>query len=518
MKTLQFIERRKTILLFVVLMVAVYFPLFLQIDRLPIRVWDESIMGVNAYRMLENHDYIVTYFGNTPDMSNTKPPFHIWCIVLCSKVLGFSELSMRLPSALAALVLCIYLFVTLRRYTGSNVFGFFVVLVLVTSQGYVTRHGTRTGEYDSTLTLFSTLFALHLFLATEAEEARERSRHLLLVFVFMTFAVLTKGIACMMQAPALLVYALARKKVFTFLKTGTFYIGLAILLVFGLGFYFLRESQNPGYMHAVWMNELGGRYAEANEGHKGPFMFYFDAIVYHNYTAYVGFLLMGIVTSLLFAKGPIKRLVVFCVTAAAFFWFIISSAQTKLPWYDTPVYPYFAIISASFVYFVYTTAKERLQSKNLQATGAKIAALAISLLLFVLPYTNIILEKAYCVKPEWWEADFAKSCEYFQKAVRHQEDATGQKFVFDFDGDFAWHRTIVWCYRRQLQEKKIDAQFLEPADVAVNDTVMLFEGQTTNVLHQKFDMVYLNHVETGNADRWFVKDIKQSVADSTLVN
>lgn len=518
MKTLQFIERRKTILLFTVLMVVVYFPLFLQIDRIPIRVWDESIMGVNAYRMLENHNYIVTYFGDTPDMSNTKPPFHIWCIVLFSKLLGFSELSMRLPSAIAALVLCIYLFFTLRRYTGSNVFGFFVVLVLVTSQGYVTRHGTRTGEYDSTLTLFSTLFALHLFLATETEEDRERSRHLLLVFVFMTLAVLTKGIACMMQAPALLVYALARKKVLTFLKTGTFYAGLAILLVFGLGFYFLRESQNPGYMHAVWMNELGGRYAEANEGHNGPFMFYFNALVFYNYTAYIGFLLMGIATGLFLAKRQIKRLVVFCVVTSVFFWLIISSAKTKLPWYDTPIYPYFAIISASFVYYIYDATRQKLHDKTKQPIVAQSGAWFICLLLFVLPYYNIIIEKAYAVKPEGWEADFAKSCEYFQKAVRHQVDATGQKFVFDFDGEYAWHRTIVWCYRKQLQEKKIDARFLEPADVAVNDTVMLFEGQTTHVLHQKFDMVYLNHVETGNADRWFIKSEKQPATDSTGTN
>ena len=201
-----------------------------------------------------------------------------------------------------------------------------------------------------------------------------------------------------------------------------------------------------------------------------------------------------------------------------FFWLIISSAKTKLPWYDTPIYPYFAIISASFVYYIYQATKQKLHEKIKQPIVAQLGAWLICLLLFVLPYYNIIIEKAYAVKPESWEAEFANSCQYFQKAVRHQVDATGQKFVFDFEGEYAWHRTIVWCYRKQLQEKKIDAQFLEPAGVAVNDTVMLFEWQTTNVLHQKFDMVYLNHVETGNADRWFVKNIKQPVADSTAVN
>jgi len=155
-----FISKYKNYLLFSALLVLIYFPIFLHLTSLPIRMWDESIMGTNAVEMGANHNFIVTYCLGSPDMMNCKPPLMIWCIVLFSKIFGFSELSLRLPSALAALGLCIYLFFLLKQKTGGPVFGFFTVLVLVTCQGYIRNHVTRTGEYDSLLVLFSTISSL----------------------------------------------------------------------------------------------------------------------------------------------------------------------------------------------------------------------------------------------------------------------------------------------------------------------------------------------------------------------
>lgn len=317
----------------------------------------------------------------------------------------------------------------------------------------------------------------------------------------------------MMQAPGLFMYALVRKKVLVFLKTNTFYFGLFFFLLFGLGFYFLRESLNPGYLYAVWQNELGGRFGQTNEGHKGPFLQYFNEIVAYKFSAYVGLLIGAAAIGVMVIKGRIGRLVGFCIVSALSFWFFISAAQTKLPWYDAPIFPYLAIIVASFIYFIYTFVKEKIESKRYTSATSALASVFLCSLFFIKPYVDII-NTVYAPKPESWEAEFARSCHYFQYAVRNQVNANGQKFVFDFEDDFAWHRTIVWCYQRQLKEKKINAAFLEPADVAVSDTVMTFEGQTTGKLQQKFDLVYVDHIEPGNANRWFVQGLRQPKSDS----
>src|SRR5258708_3252086 len=144
-----YLLRHKNYFLFALLLLVIYFPIFLHLDYMPFRMWDESIMAVNAIEMAENHNYIVTHFYGSPDMSNCKPPLMIWCIVFCCKIFGFSEFSLRLPSALAALTLCVYLFVALRKYTGSVIYPFIVICILVTCQGYIRNHVTRTGEYDS---------------------------------------------------------------------------------------------------------------------------------------------------------------------------------------------------------------------------------------------------------------------------------------------------------------------------------------------------------------------------------
>ncbi|HWB64246.1 MAG TPA: glycosyltransferase family 39 protein, partial [Chitinophagales bacterium] len=248
----EFLYQRRVLVLFAILLLLVYFPLFLHLDYMPFRMWDESILGINAINMMADHNYIVTHFYGQPDIWNCKPPVMIWCIVLFSRLLGFGELALRLPSALAALFLCIYLFFVLRKYTGNSVFGFLTVVILVTCNGYIRNHVTRTGEYDSLLVSFSALMAMNLFLAVQAIEKRKQSAHLFLFFIFLTLAVLTKGIACMMLMPGLFIYTLAHKRVLPFLKNKAFYAGLIFFLVFGAGYYFLRETMNHGYLQAVW--------------------------------------------------------------------------------------------------------------------------------------------------------------------------------------------------------------------------------------------------------------------------
>ena len=126
-------------------MVFLYMPIFGHLDTLPLRIWDESRLAINAYEMLNDKNHLVTHFEGKPDMWNTKPPFMIWCQVFCMKLLGVNELAVRLPSAIAAFLTCLVLLFFSQWYLKSFWFGFIAVFILISAQGFISLHGTRTG-------------------------------------------------------------------------------------------------------------------------------------------------------------------------------------------------------------------------------------------------------------------------------------------------------------------------------------------------------------------------------------
>ena len=97
------------IIKFLILAALLYTPLFSFIDLQPIRLWDESRLAINASEMSENGNYFIPTFEGSPDYWNTKPPFLIWCQVFFIKILGVNELSIRLPSSISGLLLCVSL-------------------------------------------------------------------------------------------------------------------------------------------------------------------------------------------------------------------------------------------------------------------------------------------------------------------------------------------------------------------------------------------------------------------------
>ena len=457
------LNKNRTVLLFGLLLLLVYFPVFLHLDYMPIRMWDESMLGINAIEMAHNHHYIVTYFNGHPEIYNTKPPLMIWCIVLLSKVLGFSELSLRLPSALAALALCIFLFCALRKYTGSAVFGFLTVCVLITCRGYIRNHVTRTGEYDSLLVLFSTISSFYLFLAVEAGQKKEQSKYLLLFFIMLTLAVLTKGVAFLMLMPGLFIYALLRKKIITFLSDKTFYIGLAIFLVFGVGYYFLREGLQPGYLKVIRENELGGRYSNVNEGHIGPFSAYLDLLMSWQFINYYMLFPAAVLVGLGLSGRRLSRLVGFALITCLSFLLTISLAATKLPHYDAPAFPYLAIITASLFYVLYTALETALKGRW-KYFLPRFAAFIVILSLLARPYSDIIAT-VYFPKGDPWEEGFSNSCRFFQAVSKGKEKLLAHKLVYGPAKLQYGPSSVLYNYKECLRDRGKQINIIGPDQV-----------------------------------------------------
>ncbi|MNU14756.1 Undecaprenyl phosphate-alpha-4-amino-4-deoxy-L-arabinose arabinosyl transferase [compost metagenome] len=317
-------------------------PLFAGLGSLSIRLWDESRLAVNAIEMYENHNPWVTFFDGKPDMWNTKPPLMIWLQVCSLKLWGINEWAIRFPSAMAALLTIIFLFRFIQQRIGNQLWAILTVGILVTTKGYVDLHVSRTGDYDALLTLWTTVGGISLWQYTETKSTR------LIWSAAVAFAlgVLTKGVAGLLFVPALVFYLLLSGQLQAFLSHKNTYFAIAVFLLIALPYYFIREQYNPGYLHAVMENELGGRFLEAKEANDGNWAFYLSWMTGRDFVFWFLFVPVGIWLGYQQRRTTQGRFVLFTASMGLGFLLMISLAKTKLGWYDAPVYPFLAIVSA----------------------------------------------------------------------------------------------------------------------------------------------------------------------------
>ncbi|SFT84763.1 4-amino-4-deoxy-L-arabinose transferase [Lishizhenia tianjinensis] len=465
--------------LFVVLLLLLFIPLFQHLGSLPIQTWDEARLAVNAYEMLHNHDFIVTYHEGEPDMWNTKPPLLIWLHVLSASIFGISEFSLRLPSALAALFTCVLLFQFTRKFFDNFWMGFITALVLVTSAGYVSLHGTRTLDYDALLTLFSTLALISIFKYTQEKQNKD----LYLFFLALTLGVLTKSVVILIFTPAIILFLLLQKQLLELLKNKHLYFGILGFLTLVLGYYGLRELYNPGYINAVFENELGGRYLAVIEEHKKGFWFYYENLIRGRFKAWYLLIPIGCITGFINKDKKIVALTLFLTLSVLVFFGVISNSNTKLMWYDLPLYPLLAIL-ASYPLFL---AFQFLKSSKLTDNHLRYNILPYIFLffIFITPYRSII---AFTYKPELEEYNFQYHALSFrlQNGLKHPETIDNTSIVYK------GYNTQLIYYVNLLRDKDIAVNFKSLDNLSPGDTVILTQEEVDTMLPKLYNYQLLN--------------------------
>lgn len=334
------LKHRSSALLLVIFFLLCYFPIFLHLEDLAIRIYDEARRGVNAIEMLENGNWLVPHYEGIPDMWGTKPPLLIWLQVLFMKLLGVNVLAVRLPSALAVLGIVLLLLRFSHTHLKNFYFGAFAGLVIITAPGYMGIHGGRTGDYDALLSLLLFAYLLNYFVFLNTK----KKKYLILTALFILLAIYTKGVAGLFFLPGLLAYTIYKKQLLVVLKDKQIYVAILGVLTFATLYYIGREQVNPGYLQAVWENELGGRYLEVKETHVAPFYFYLENLWKERFTYWVYFLPFCLILLFYCKASRLRDFGILLFINSLVFLFIISFSKTKLVWYDMPLYPCFAMI------------------------------------------------------------------------------------------------------------------------------------------------------------------------------
>lgn len=478
---MNFLKNYKIVLKISLLLGLLYFPIFLHLEHLPIRIWDEARLAINAYEMHENGNFIVTYFKGNPDMWNTKPPLMIWLQVIFIKLFGVGELAIRLPSAIAALLTCVLILGFSLKYLKSFWYGFIASLILVTSTGYISIHGIRTGDYDSLLVFFLTYSTLAFFVYLENVKKAKYLYHFMIALIL---AALTKGIAGLMLTPALIVYVLLKKQFILLLKNKHLYINLGIFIVVVFGYYILREYYNPGYIKAVFENEVGGRYLNTIESHKHEFWFYYKNLIHERFKPWFWLVPVGITIGLITKEKKIRDLTLCSILIVVQYFFTISFSQTKLSWYDLPLYPFLSILAAIPVYVLL----KRINSTDL--IKSKILAIVISFLvlfgIFYFPY-NKIISSVFKPSEYPWESDVYSISYYLRESIDRNNN--NDDYIIIYEG----YKAHIDFYVRQLKNQEVNISFKDKEMLKTDDIVFVSKNNLMKFVEENYNFEILYH-------------------------
>jgi 4-amino-4-deoxy-L-arabinose transferase-like glycosyltransferase len=422
------------VLLFILL---IPYPLFHNLDLLVLRQFDDARRGVNAFEMMQNGNLLVTHYDHQPDMWGTKPPLLVWFQTLLMLILGPGELAVRLPSAISGLLTCLAMFFFSLKYLKNPLFGLIWTTVLITFNGYVDYHGTRTGDFDAMLTFFMFLYSFFFFLFTE----KKNKKYLLYSTLFVTLAVMTKGIAGLLFLPAMLLWAIISRSLKEVITSRQTWIGIFIFIIVAGGYYILREILNPGYLDAVTQNELGGRYLQSIEGHDQNIGEYIDVYINHRLLKWAIYIIPGLIAGFFLKEKMAKRLHMYSIILVVIHLVIILLSRTKLMWYDLPEYPFLALLIANFAWTV-----SLMLYRIYEYSGKRILLLlpvAFLILLFFEPIRITFREVNYNKESPWNQADNAIG-EFLREGVRNKRNLDGYVLVHvGYDAQNLFYRHLL---------------------------------------------------------------------------
>ena len=423
--------------------------------------------------MYFNQNYLVTYFEGKPDMWNTKPPLMIWLQVLFMKIIGINETALRLPSALAAFTTSIILIVFSNRFLKNPIFGLIAVCILITSWGFVNLHASRTGDYDALLTLFTTTSCLSFFAYCQTK----KTKYLYWFFLALALGVLTKSVNALLFTPALAIYALYSKNFLSLIRNKHMYLALLLFTLVVAGYYLLREYYNPGYLQAVQENELGGRYLNTLEEHKQDFWFYYNNFIKFQFSSYIILLPCGIVVGLLSVNQKLRQLTIFLTICTLTFFLVISTAQTKLEWYDVPLYPLMALLTSIMINFLFDYLKSIEYFKSQLALN--FIPFVFLFVVFVNPYAKII-NKTYKPQEYKWDAEFYDLGYFLRRILRNQYQLNNSHFLYE---GYNAHNLF---YLRLLNDKGINVKYKDYKFLQEGDTVIVQQPEVLEYLKDHY--------------------------------
>ena len=194
--------------------------IFYNLGRSSFHNGDEAVHALTVKEILRTGDWLTLRIEGE-DFFN-KPPLIIWLEAIAALIFGFSEFSIRLPSALCGLLTVVFTFLFAERLFDRRS-ALIAALIMLTCSQFIYVHSSRTGEFDSAITLFILLSVYF------AWKSREKAYYLYLSFGCAGLVAMTKNIVAAIPVVILFAYLVISRRTRKF-ALGQIAAGFAVFL------------------------------------------------------------------------------------------------------------------------------------------------------------------------------------------------------------------------------------------------------------------------------------------------
>jgi 4-amino-4-deoxy-L-arabinose transferase len=305
----------------------------------PLVIPDETRYAEIPREMLASGDWVVPRLNGLRYFE--KPPLGHWLNAASIWLFGENAFAVRLPSAVAAGLTAVLLFVWTRRFTNDDATPWLATTVFLLSFE-VLAIGTFC-VLDSMLSLFTTAAIVAFHFAYGEKTARTRTVLLVLAGLACALAFLTKGfLALVVPAIVIVPFMLWEGRFKTLLRMAWLPLVAAILVV--LPWAVTIHRREPDFWHYFFWVEHVNRFISPDGGqHRLPFWFYVPILLggAMPWTPLLGPIVQGL-RHTSWRDSTIRLAICWLVPPLLFF----SACSGKLGTYILPCYPPLAFLIA----------------------------------------------------------------------------------------------------------------------------------------------------------------------------
>lgn len=329
------IDHRKTSLLILLVFILVY---LLPLGIRPMVVPDEVRYGEISREMIATGDWIVPRLNGLRYFE--KPVMGYWLNGISMLAFGENAFALRFPSAIAAGLSALMVWLLIRRSVGSDA-GSMAALIFLTCFLVV-----GTGVFsvlDGMLAMFLTMAMASFYFACASPKGSRKEKGLLALFgIFCGMAFLTKGfLAFAVPVVAIVPYLLWAGRWKDLLRMAVIPIAVAVLV--SLPWSIAVHLKEPDYWNYFFWQEHVKRFMAEDAQHQAPFWTYFAAfpVAALPWSVLIPAAVVGMDRSQ--TRTPLFQY--------ALCWFVFpllffTAASGKLLTYILPCFPPFAILLA----------------------------------------------------------------------------------------------------------------------------------------------------------------------------
>jgi 4-amino-4-deoxy-L-arabinose transferase-like glycosyltransferase len=291
---------------------------------------------------LQTDNWLTLTYEGTPYYD--KPAPYFWLVALGLKFFGLNEFAVRLPSALAATlsVLAIYLWGVLSKDPERALWG---AMILATSVQFIGLG--RGGRMDMPLAFFTTAALIYFLWWKERDDRRE---WIWPFYLLLALASLVKGpVGVVLPMLVVAVFVLAKRN-WLLVRQMRLVRGAALFLLVVGPWYLLAFIEDPEYIQTFLLKHNLMRYFTNGRGvnHAEP-IYYFLPILMGGFLPWTLFLPPLVQSMRQRLKEGVGEENLFLVLWVATVFCFFSLSRNKLGGYILPLFPPLALLMGDFL-------------------------------------------------------------------------------------------------------------------------------------------------------------------------